>query len=308
MNINDLETLVCVIRNGSFAAAARELAVDPSSISRTVAALESELGTKLLQRNTRQLSLTEAGTVFTERLAPVLEELAQARIAALDTTSVVRGRLKITVSNAFGMRCVSPLLPAFCDTYPEVELDLVMTESPVDLIAERVDVAIRVGNLRDSSLVAVPLLQVRYHVVASPEWIRRHGPSLSRPEDLASVPCLCFAMLGFRDHWHFTAEGQTQAIDVAVRPRMVATNALLLRECALAGVGPTLLADWMVGSDLLTGALVDLFPAYSVSTANAPTTAWAVYPSRTHVPAKVRAFIEFMRTAMQVTSGVSEPG
>lgn len=297
MNVNDLETLVLVIRHGSFASAARELGVDPSSVSRAVAGLEAELGTKLFQRNTRHVSLTEAGSVFAERLAPMLEELAQARVAALDATTEVRGRLKITVSNAFGMRCLSPVLPAFCNAYPRLDLDLLMSESPVDLIAERVDVAIRVGNLRDSSLVAVPLRQIRYHVVASPEWVGKHPP-VREPRDLGAVPCLSFALLGFREHWLFMAEGLEKPIDVAVRPRLVATNSLLLREGALAGLGPTLLADWMVGTDMKAGTLVDLFPEFAVSTVNAPTTAWAVYPTRTHVPAKVRAFIDFMKSAL----------
>lgn len=307
MEVSDLETLMLVIRHGSFAAAAREQAVDPSSVSRAVAALEGELGTRLFQRNTRHLALTEAGSVFVERLAPVLEELAQARVAALDATGEVRGRLRVTVSNAFGVRRVSPLLPAFCNAHPALELDLVMTEATVDLIAERVDVAVRLGNLRDSSLVAVPLLQIRYRVVASPAWLRAQTQPPCVPQDLQSIPCLCFALLGFRDHWQFKAADGADVIDVAVRPRLVATNALVLREGALAGLGPTLLSDWMIGDDLASGELVDLFPQYAVSTANSPTTAWAVYPSRSHVPAKVRVFIDFLRTAMSGSTEHARP-
>jgi DNA-binding transcriptional LysR family regulator len=297
METADLETLMHVIRHGSFAAAAREQAVDPSSVSRAVAALEAELGTRLFQRSTRHVALTEAGSVFVERLAPVLEELAQARTAALDATGEVRGRLRVTVSNAFGMRRLSPLLPAFCMAHPALDLDLVMTEAPVDLIAGRVDVAVRLGNLRDSSLIAVPLLEIRHRVVASPAWLRAQPQPPRVPEDLQSVPCMCFALLGFRDHWQFS-QAVGDSIDVAIRPRLVATNALLLRDGALAGLGPTLLADWMIGDDIASGELVDLFPQYTVSTPDSPTKAWAVYPSRSHVPAKVRVFIEFLRDAM----------
>lgn len=307
MNTSDLETLMHVIRHGSFAAAAREQGVDPSSVSRAVAALESELGTRLFQRNTRHLSLTEAGSVFVERLAPALEELTQARAAALDATGEVRGRLRITVSNAFGMRRISPLLPAFCKAYPALDLDLVLTESPVDLIAERVDVAVRLSNLKDSSLIAVPLLQIRYRVVASPAWLRAQPEPPRVPQDLQSIPCLCFALLGFRDHWQFIAAGGNDAVHVAVRPRLVATNALLLRESALAGLGPALLGDWMVGDDIASGELIDLFPDYTASTPSAPATAWAVYPSRNHVPAKVRVFIDFLRTAMSAHEGRAAP-
>lgn len=298
MEIADLETLMQVLRQGSFAAAARELGVDPSSVSRSVASLETELGVRLFARNTRRVALTEAGSTFTERLGPVLEELAQARSAAQDAAGDIKGRLRVTTSNAFGVRCLSPLLPAFYQAHPAIDLDLLLTETLVDLIAERVDVALRVSNLRDSRLVAVPLLDVQYHVVASPSWLRAQPRPPRDPRDMASIPCLSFAMLGFRDHWHFAPAGDGEAIVVAVRPRMVATNAMMLRDSALAGVAPTVLANWMIGDDLVSGELIDLFPDYTVSTSDAPATAWAVYPSRSHVPLKVRVFIDFLRAAL----------
>lgn len=302
MDTDDLETLMQVIRYGSFAAAARAQGLDPSSVSRAVSTLEAQLGTRLFQRSTRNLALTEAGSVFVERLQPMLDELAQARIAALDATGQVRGRLRVTVSNAFGMRRLSPLLPAFCEKHPALELDIVMTEKPVDIIGGQVDVAVRLGNLRDSSLIAVPLLDIGYHVVASPAWLRMQPQPLSAPQDLQAIPCLCFSRLGFRDHWLFNRAG-ADTIDVSIRPRLVGTNALLLREAALAGLGPTLQADWLVGDDIAEGRLVDLFPHYTVSTPEAPTKAWAMYPSRSHVPAKVRAFVDHLRGAMAATVG-----
>jgi DNA-binding transcriptional LysR family regulator len=300
MNTNDLETLMMVIRHGSFAGAARELNVDPSSVSRAVSTLESELGTRLFVRNTRHLALTEAGSVFTERLGMLLEELSQARDAAIDATGEVRGRLRVTVSNAFAMRCLSPVLPAFCEAYPALEMDLWLTETPVDLVDERVDVAIRLGNLRDSSLVAVPLMRIRYLVVASPAWLQARGNKTPRePQDLQAIGCLCFALAGFRDRWLFTPPNGSDEIAVPVRPRLVSSNALMLRDSALGGLGPTLLGDWMIEDDVARGALVELFPQYTARTVNSPTTAWAVYPNRSHVPAKVRAFIDFMRAALE---------
>jgi DNA-binding transcriptional LysR family regulator len=298
VDINDLESLLQVVRQGSFAAAAREMNVDPSSVSRAIAALEGELGTRLFVRNTRQLALTEAGSVFVERLAPLLEELSQARDAAIDATGAVRGRLRLSVSNAFGVRRLSPLLPAFCKAHPALELDILLGETPVDLLAQRVDLALRAGTLRDSSLVAVPLMQIRYHVVVSPAWLRMQAKRPTQPEDLHSIPCLSFSMLGFRERWLFAPVGGGESIEVAVRPRVVATNVQLLRESALAGVGPALLSSWLIDEDLAAGTLVDLFPSYQVGTANSPGTMWAVYPSRSHVPAKVRVFIEFLKSAL----------
>lgn len=298
MNTKDLETLMLVIRHGSFAAAARDQNIDPSSVSRAISTLESELGTRLFVRNTRHLALTEAGTVFAERLGTLLEELAQAQAAAIDATGEVRGRLRVTVSNAFAMRCVSPLLPAFYEAYPALELDFLLTETPVDLVEERVDLAIRLGNMRDSSLVAVPLMPIRYRVVASPAWVQAQAQPPREPQELQAFRCLSFSMLGFRDRWLFTPLDGGEEIDVPIRPRLVSSNALMLRDSALVGLGPTLLADWMIENDVNSGALVDLFPQYMPRTANAPTTAWAVHPNRSHVPAKVRAFIEFLRTSL----------
>lgn len=298
MNTKDLETLMQVIRHGSFAAAAREQNIDPSSVSRAISALESELGTRLFVRNTRHLALTEAGSVFTERLGTLIEELARARNAAIDATGEVRGRLRVTVSNAFAMRCISPLVPAFCEAYPALELDFLLTEALVDLVDERVDLAIRVGKMRDSSLVAVPLMPIRYRVVASPVWVRAQAQPPREPQDMQAVRCLSFSMLGFRDRWLFAPLRGGAEIEVPVRPRLVSSNALMLHDSVLAGLGPTLLGDWMIEGDVASGALVDLFPQYTARTASSPTTAWAVYPNRSHVPAKVRAFIEFLRTSL----------
>ncbi|HKX41980.1 MAG TPA: LysR family transcriptional regulator [Burkholderiaceae bacterium] len=297
MDTRDLDTLMLVIRHGSFAAAARQLNVDPSSVSRVVAGLETELGMRLFNRNTRQLVLTEAGSAFAEHLGLALDEFAHARSAAVDAVGEVRGRLRMTMSNAVALHCVSPLLPAFCAANPALELDMQLSELPVDLFAERMDVAIRLSNLRDSSLVAVPLFQIKYRVVASPAWVRANGAQLHHPLDLKNVACLCFARVGHRDCWQFTPTGGGDMVEFLVRPRLIATNALMLREGALSGLGPALLADWMSDDDVAAGTLVDLFPQHTVSTANAPSTGWALYPSRSYVPAKVRVFIDYLQAS-----------
>lgn len=301
MNTADLDTLMVVIRLGSFASAARELHVDPSSVSRTVAALESELGMRLFQRNTRQLAMTEAGAVFVERICPLLEELEQARHAATDTAAQMRGTLRITVSNAFGMRRVVPLLPAFYKAHPALHLELVFTDAILDLVAERIDVAIRIGALRDSSLIALPLHPMRYRVVASPVWLDSLDDPPRAPEDLGRWDCLSYSMQGFRDRWFFHHPEGGQKTAVTVKWRVLSANGLALRECALAGLGFALMPDWLVSDDLAAGRLVDLFPEHDVTIVDAPTGVWLLYPSRSYVPAKVRAFVDFMRAAMRAS-------
>ncbi len=299
MDTTDLETLMLVIRLGSFAAAARELQVDPSSVSRSVAALESELGTRLFQRSTRRLAVTEAGAVFGQRLESLLEELQQARQAAVDSTGEARGMLRVSVSNTFGQRRIVPLLPAFCRAHPALELDLMLTDSVVDLVAERVDIAVRQGVLQDSTLVALPLLRTRYRVVASPRWLRERGGPPRTPQDLEHCECLLFSLPGIRDRWLFSKTVDGPKSVVTVKPRALMTNGLALRECALAGMGAALLPDWLIDEDLAAGRLVDLFPRQHVGFVDAPTGIWLVYPSRSYVPAKVRAFIDFIREAVR---------
>lgn len=301
MNTADLDTLLVVIRLGSFAAAARELHVDPSSVSRTISALESELGTRLFQRNTRQLTMTEAGALLVERVGPLLEELEQVRHAAADTAAQMQGTLRITVSNAFGMRRVVPLLPAFYKAHPALHLELIITDAIVDLVAERIDIAIRIGALRDSSLIALPLLPLRYRVVASPAWLDSLDDPLRTPEDLAGRHCLSYSMQGFRDRWFFNDSQGGRKTAVTVKWRVLSANGLALRECALAGLGFALLPDWLISDDLPTGRLVDLFPQYEVTIGDAPTGVWLLYPSRSYVPVKVRSFIDFMREAMRAS-------
>lgn len=303
MDTNALHTLVQVARHGSFAAAARALTVDPSSVSRVVAALEDELGIRIFQRSTRRLSLTESGTVFVERIARVLEEVEAARQAAADATGEVRGKLRLTVPNTFGVERLVPILPEFCRAYPALEIDLLFTEAVVDLVADGLDVAVRLAPLRDSTLVAVPILDIRYHVVASPQWIKGCGGHAPEPNALAALPCLCLS-LPDRERWIFHRHGNAGSLAVKVNSKIVASNGMALRDLAVAGLGPTLLADWLVAGEIAAGRLVDLFPGYEVTVKDAPEKAWAVYPTRSHVPAKVRVFIDFLRHALARAPGI----
>ena len=285
MDTADFATLMVVIRLGSFAAAARELHVDPSSVSRVVAALEAKLGTRLFQRNTRQLAMTEAGAVFVQRVAPLLEELQQVRDAVADSATTMRGTLRVTASNAFGMRRIVPVLPAFCRAHPQLNLDLILTDTVVDLVAERIDVAVRLGALRDSTLIALPLLRTRYRVVASPGWLAALAEAPRTPEDLQHCDCVTFAMPGFRDRWLFRRTEDGSSVAVMVQPRLLLTNGLALRECALIGLGASLLPDWLIDDDLAAGCLVDLYPEHDVAVVDRPLVrGWCIRAAATSRP------------------------
>lgn len=293
MELDTLRIFVEVARRGGVAAVARERDVEPSSISRAVAGLEERLGTRLFQRTTRQVALTEAGEIYLSRVEPLVEELERAGEDAMAATAGPAGTLRITTSVAFGHMKLVPLLPALKSAYPALRLDLLLTDANLDLVAERIDLAIRLAPRVEGDFVAARLLRTRYHVCATPNYLKAAAP-LEVPEHLSQHRCLLSALPDFRSRWKFrSASGEIR--EVPVSGDLFTTNALALRECALAGMAPALLPDWLIGADLAAGRLVDPFPLECTTATDFETGAWLVYPSRTWLPTKVRAAIEFIR-------------
>ncbi|MEL6814196.1 MAG: LysR family transcriptional regulator [Cyanobacteria bacterium J06598_3] len=293
MDVSVLGLFVAVVRQGSFAAVARDRNIDPSSVSRAVAGLETELGVRLFQRTTRRLSLTEAGTAYFERIEPLVEEIHQASEVAKDLSEQVQGRLRITASVAFGLQCIVPLLPRFEGLYPELTVDLLLTDAVVDLLSERVDVAVRLGLLTDSTLMAQRLMPVVYRVCASAEYLAARE-KIRVPEDIMQCDCLLFPLEGFRSRWIFR-DSVGEMSEVAVQGRTVISNALALQRCTISGMGVSLLPNWLVDEDIAAGRLMDVLPEYAVTATNFDTAAWFVYPSRRYVPLKVRVFMDFLK-------------
>ncbi|MBW4471548.1 MAG: LysR family transcriptional regulator [Stenomitos rutilans HA7619-LM2] len=293
MELSVLQTFVDVVKQGSFAAVARERNVDPSSVSRAIAGLEEELGIRLLQRTTRQLSPTEAGMAYFQRIEPLVEEMQQAIDVAADMSGQPKGTLRITASVSFGLKRVVPLLPDFRSMYPDLTVDLLLTDTNVDLFTERIDLAIRLGLLADSTLVAQQLMKTRYFVCASPQYLQQWGHP-KNPGDIEQHHCLLFPLAGFRSRWRFKHSDQEET-EVFVQGHTMISNAIALQQCAIAGMGLALLPDWLIESDLGDGRLVNVFPSYDVTATEFDTAAWLVYPSRAYVPLKVRVFIDFLK-------------
>ena len=293
MDLSVLQIFIEVMRHGSFAAVARERNIDPSSVSRTVAALESELGIRLFQRTTRKLSPTEAGMTYFERIEPLIEEMQQAADIAKDISGNPKGTIRVTCSVSFGIKCIIPLLPEFQAKYPELTIDLLLTDSVVDLLNERIDVAIRLGQPTDSTLIMQKLMETRYSVCASPDYLQQYGqPQI--PKDIESHNCLLFPLIGFKTRWIFKHKtGNVQ--EIPVRGNTIISNAIALQQCAISGMGLTLLPHWLIDEDINTGKLVRLFPDYQVTATNFNTAAWLLYPSRAYIPLKVRVFVEELR-------------
>lgn len=296
MNLDQLRIVVEVSRQGSLAAAARALNLDPSKVTRALAALEAELGARLFQRSTRQLALTEGGAAYLAQAAPLLAELDLAADQLRSGGAQLRGTVRITASVAFGQTLLSPLLPALHEAHPGLELELLFSDAVLDLLTQRIDIALRLGPPTDSSLVGQPLRAVRYRVVASPAYLRQHG-SPREPADLAACACLRFPLPGYRSHWRFRdAQGGLQEVDVG--GWLVASSALTLRQAALDGLGPALLGDWLVAEALADGRLVDLFPDLEASAGDFDSAVWLLYASRQQLPQRVRAVLDFLRESL----------
>ena len=293
MDIEVLKTFVEVMRQSSFAAVARERNIDPSSISRAVAGLEQELGIRLFQRTTRKLSPTEAGITYFNQIEPLVEEIQQAKEMAIALSGLPKGTLRVTASVSFGLKCVIPVLAEFEANYPELSIELLLTDARLDLVAERIDLAIRLGLMEDSTLIARRLMLTRYSVCGSPSYLQ-HSPQLNQPQDITQHNCLFFPLLDYRTRWLFRDKrGKTQT--VPVKGRTIISNAIALQQCAIAGMGLALLPHWLVDSEVKAGRLINVLPNYEVTATNFDTSAWFVYPSRNYVPLKVRVFIDFLQ-------------
>ncbi|MGL5078384.1 MAG: LysR family transcriptional regulator, partial [Waterburya sp.] len=274
MDISVLQTFIEVIRKGSFAAVAREHNLDPSAVSRAISGLEQELGVRLFQRTTRKLSLTEAGMTYYQRLEPLMEEMQRAIDVVKEVSGKPQGAIRITASVSFGLKCIVPLLAAFEAMYPDLLVDLLLTDYRVDLLTERIDLAIRLGQLQDSTLIAQKLMSTPYSVCVSPNYLQQWG-ELNQPEEISKHNCLLFPLAKFRSRWLFRDQ-QGKISEIPVSGRTIISNALGLQQCAIAGMGLALLPDWLIEQELESGKLIKVLPHYDVTATDFETSAWLV--------------------------------
>jgi DNA-binding transcriptional LysR family regulator len=300
MEIETLRTFVEVMRRGSFAAVARELDVDPSTVSRAIGTLEQQLDVRLFQRTTRKLSPTEAALAYFDRVEPMIDELERAALVAVDSGDTPRGLLRVTAAVAFAQANLAPLLPEFAKRYPEVGLDLLLTDAFVDLVEQRIDIAVRLGRVTDSSFIAYRLAGMVYAVCASPDYLKRRGRPNS-PADLARHDCLRYRYPnpGYGPRWRFRM-GDDEPFDVPVRGPIAASSGGVLRQCAVAGMGVVLLPRWIVAEELASGALVELLTNFRASPADFDNAIWLLYPSRSYLPLKVRVFADFLKAKFKL--------
>ncbi|WP_296016919.1 LysR family transcriptional regulator [uncultured Agrobacterium sp.] len=284
-NLGDLEVFASVAASGSMSVAAKELGYSPAVISKRIKRLEEKLGARLFQRTTRQISLTEAGQGFHQRILSVLEGLEEAEDFVSGRSNSLTGTLKVSASTSFGRMHVAPHLKGFMDRHPSLSINLTLSDDFIDIVAGGYDLAIRIADLSDSSLVARRLAPVRRVLCASRSYVEEHGLP-DTIEDLKNHRCL---PAHNNDLWRL--EGPDGAFNLRPEGLLVTNSSEVIREAVISGLGIALRSTWDIGPELKCGALIQVLPAYEGSKNVALS---AVYSSRRFLPAKVRLFIDYL--------------
>ena len=288
MRLEGLEAFVTVVDTGSFSKAAERLGIARSMVSRRISELEARLGAQLLQRTTRRLSLTEEGRDFYERASRILIDLDEAEQSITTGQAALRGRLRIAAPLSFGVLHLAPALDEFARQHPELVLDIELDDRTINLVEEGFDLAIRIGHLPDSTLVARPLAPIRFAVCASAEYLRTHGEP-HHPEELISHDGLVYGNLPEHLQWKFfNSEGGE--VTAHPRSRLRANNGDLLLRAAIDGLGIIVTPTFISHPAIASGALIPILRHWQPQQA----TLYAVYASRLHLPARVRLLIEHL--------------
>lgn len=296
--LHAMELFVRVVETGSFSAAARDLRVGQPAVSKMVAALENRLAVRLLARSSRQLSPTEAGQAFYERARRVIAEAEEAEHAARGAGAGLEGRLRVCVPVTFGRLYVAARVGPFLEAHPKLHLELVMDDRTVDLLAENIDVALRLGDLPDSTLTARKLATASRVLVATPAYIERHGAPQS-PGDLLTHQTLVYAQGVDGETWRFR-RGSSET-SVRVTSRFACTAAEGVREGVLCGLGLAMVSTWMM-PELTTGEVVPLLQDWALPALDL----WAVFPTGRLPSAKTRAFTEWFRQTLSSVAATTD--
>ncbi|EIJ71395.1 LysR family transcriptional regulator [Pasteurella bettyae] len=285
--LNAISVFCRVIETQSFTQAAALENISVAMASKLVAQLEEQLKTRLLQRTTRKIAPTEAGLVYYQRCHPILVELEEADSSISDLSSSLQGNIVVSIPMDFGLRFIAPVLPSFIKANPNLHVEVEFSDRRVDLMSEGYDIALRIGALQDSTLVAKKLATTTMHFVASPKYLTEYGIP-KQPEDLEHHHCLLYKAIGNQIYWEFAHNGKVQRIKM--RSRMICNNGLTLVQMAKDDLGIINSPRFLVEKELKSGELIEVLPEYKQQRLDLH----AVYPHRRHLAAKVKAFIKFL--------------
>ena len=288
--ITRLHYFNCVVETGSISQASRVFDVQPSSISRQLATLEKELGIRLLSRTTRNIGLTEAGLTYYQYSQRIVTELDEAHRAVNDLQQNPKGRLKVSMTVGFGESCVLPLIPSFIKQYPDVDVELELTERVIDLVEDNVDIAIRSGRLTDSNLIARKLASNNFLLCASPQYLTEHG-SPDAPHTLADFDCVRYGYAGWRE-WFLLGNKPTK---LPIKGGLTVNSVNGQKQLLLNHAGLALIPRWAVERELNNGTLIQVLDEHTFSPYESMSSTYAIHLKRDLISPKIRVFLDFLK-------------
>ena len=285
--LNSIRAFTKVVQHSSFAAAARDLRLSRSAVSKHVIELEQELGGQLLSRTTRSVTATENGQAYYERCLAILSDLEEADLSATRLQAEVRGLLRINAPMSFGTLHLARAVADFMEKYPDLRIQLLLSDQQVDPVQEGFDVTLRIADLPSSSMIARRIAPARRAICASPSYLARHGTP-KHPDDLRGHACLTYGHLATGNQWKLTGPDGDHWI--AIPWTLCTNNAEVLRDAAVQGRGIALLPTFIAGADFQQGCLATILPGYQAPEISI----YAIYPETRHLSLKVRVFIDFL--------------
>ena len=300
-----MELLVAAAETGSFSAAGRRFNLSPASVSRHISELEAQLGITLVHRSTRNLSLSEAGQTYVPRAEAILAGIKSAEADAASLQETPRGVLRVHSRTMFGISVLAPLQPEFAELYPEVTVELHLSERPVRLREEGFDLDFRIGPPQESGLMRRRLFASERVLIAAPGYLERHPP-VTEPRDLMDHHCLPYVMGQDAIYWRFVTGDTTE--ELAVPVSFASNNGQVLLEAARRGHGIALLDHYTVAADLAAGRLLRLLPGYRVTNTTFEEGIFATYLETVQVPTKLRIYLDFVAESWRRFAGIPEGG
>lgn len=295
--VDDMQTFVCTVEAESFSGAAQRLGVVKSIVSRRISKLETRLGANLFNRTTRRLSLTETGQAYYERARQILADIAEADEVAGRMQAALSGKIRVAAPMSFGISHLSPAIAEFLVLHPGLEIELELNDRRVDLVGEGYDLAIRIGKLPDSSLIARTLTHCRHFVCASPAYLEARGEPTSL-NDLTREPhqCLIYNNIALPEQWRFRVDGEWKSVRVRAK-RLGVNNGEVLRDAAIAGLGLVVLPAFLAARAIREGQLRSVLQEFELETSFIH----AIWPPNRQLSAKVRAFVDHLTVRFEGT-------
>ena len=284
----NMGTFIRVVEAGSISGAADRLGVAKSAVSRRLKELEEHLGVELFHRTTRSMNLTDSGRAFYHQSVRILDDVLEAELATSQAHGTLKGSLKIALPSTFGLMHMGPAINEFSKAHPQIEFDLDFNDREVDLIQEGFDLAIRIANLPDSSLIARRLAPIQMVMCASPAYLEQMGMPQS-PDELKEHQCLVYSLLRDFEYWHLTDSngGETRT---KIQPTLKASTGEFLKDAAVEGMGIILVPSFIAYKEIELGTLVPVLEGYKTPQIDA----YAIYPQTRHLSQRVRAFVDFL--------------